>query len=143
MTAKKKAAKKKAIKVGMDAFNVTKLSNEGVKLSLMLPDGTPTEEFLVVGGADSKAFRNQVARMNRDMLKIFKRTKEQDPAEFARLTADSNRELVAALVLDWSFTEPCDKVNICKFLADAPQIQKAVDDFAGIRANFFVKPSQD
>lgn len=132
-------------KVGMEAFNVSKLSNEGVELPLTLPDGTPTEEFLIVGGADSKAFRNHMARANRDKLKIVKRTKskEADPAETTRLTADIDRELVASLIVGWSFAEPCDKVNVCKFLADAPQVQAQVDSFAGNRANFFVKPPQN
>ena len=136
MTEKKKA------NVGMDAFNVAKLSNEGVKLALTLPDGTATDEFLIVCGADSKAFRNLMARVNRDKLKILNQTKE-DQAEVARLIADIDRELVASLITDWSFTEPCDKANVCKFLADSPQIQAQVDAFAGNRANFFVKPPQD
>lgn len=132
--------KEAPVSVGMDAFNVSKLSNEGVKLPLSLPDGTATAEYLVVCGADSTKFRNHRARADRDKVKLSKRTKEQDPAEMARLTAEIDRELVATLIVDWSFPEPCEKANVCKFLADSPQIQAQVDLFAGNRANFFAKP---
>lgn len=128
-------------KVGMAAFNVVAMSNDGVKLPLRLPDGTVTEEFLVVRGADSKTFRNQQARANREKVKLAKK-QNLDPAQVARQNADIDRRLVASLVVDWSFDEECNEVNVAKFLADAPQIQGQIDLFAGDRANFFKKPPQ-
>lgn len=129
-------------KTGMDAFNVAKMSNEGVKLPLMLPDGTETDEYLIVGGADSKAFRGRMARANRDRLKLLK-DEHLDPATPAHKTEDIDRDLVATLIVGWSFDESFEHCNVVKFLADAPQIQEQVDKFAGNRANFFVKPPQD
>lgn len=129
-------------KVGIDAFNVVKMSNDGVKLFLHLPDGTKTDEFLVVRGADSKIFRNHQARANREKVKLAKK-QGQDPAQLARQHADIDRRLVATLISDWSFEAECTEENVAKFLADAPQVQTQIDIFAGDRTNFFKKPPQD
>ena len=129
-------------KVGMAAFNVVTMSNDGVKLFLHLPDGTKTDEFLVVRGADSKVFRNHQARANREKIKLTKK-QNIDPAQLAREHADVDRRLVATLVADWSFEGKCDEETIVKFLSDAPQVQTQIDLFAGDRSNFFKKPPQD
>lgn len=133
---------KTPVSVGMDAFNVSKLSNEGVKQPLVLPDGTATAEFLVVCGADSKEFRKHRAEADRDKAVIAKKTKDK-PAEFAKAVEEIDRGLVASLIVGWSFPEECTKENVINFLAGAPQIQTQVDMFAGNRVNFFVKPPQD
>lgn len=129
-------------KVGMGAFNTAKLSNEGVKMPIRLPDGTETNEFLVVLGADSKAFRGAKAKADRDKLEALKALNNKQPAKVATIQADITRELVASLVVGWSFDEPCDKANVNKFLSDSPQIQEQIDLFAGGRANFFAVPPQ-
>lgn len=128
--------------VGMEAFNVVKLSNEGVKMPLSLPDGTKTAEYLVVRGADSKEFRTHLSKANREKVKVAK-LNTKDPAAADRKLAEINRELVATLVAGWSFPVECDKAHVVQFLADSPQIQKQVDDFAGNQANFFVRPPED
>lgn len=126
----------------MDAFNTAKLSNEGVELALYLPDGTKTDEFLVVRGMDSKAFRSAQARANRERVDIAK-DKDLSPEDQATKAAEVNTRLVASLVADWSFSQECNDVNKMKFLQDAPQIQRQVDVFAEKHSNFFTKPPQD
>lgn len=133
---------KGAGKVGMDAFNVVTMSNDGVKLFLHLPDGTKTEEYLVIRGADSKVFRTHQARANRDKLDLTKKGK-MDPARVSGEHASIDRRLVATLIADWSFAGECTEENVAKFFADAPQVQSQVDMFAGDRSNFFKKPPQD
>lgn len=128
-------------KVGMAAFNVVKKSNKGVKLELTLPDGTPTEEYLVVGGQDSTKFRGQQAKANRERVKAVRQYKD-DPVKMAEFDARLECRLVASLVVGWSFEEECNETNVMKFLSDAPQIQMQIDQFAGDRANFFEKPPQ-
>ncbi len=137
-----KETEETAGKCGMAAFNIARKSNEGVKLPLTLPDGTETAEWVKVRGADSKRFRNTQAKANRERLKNVKK-KSQEPAQVAQQDADITRRLVASLVSDWSFPEECNEANIVKFLADAPQIQEAIDLFADQRVNFFDKPEQD
>lgn len=135
-------------KVGMAAFNVVEMSNEGVKLFLHLPDGTKTDEFIVVRGADSKIFRTHQARANREKVKATQKhnllkKSEQDPAVLDKQLVAIGRRLVATLVADWSFEAECTEENVAKFLADAPQVQDQIDIFAGDRSNFFTKPPQD
>jgi len=127
-------------KCGMDAFNVTKLANEGVKMPLTLPDGTATDEFLMVCGADSHVFRAEQAKANRQLLKLAKNQKmDPDKAEHQRQAIQ--RGLVAVLVVDWSFDEECSKGAVMRFFEASPQIQMEVDNFAGNRTHFFAKPS--
>jgi hypothetical protein len=129
-------------KIGMDAFNVVKKATEGVKMPLNLPDGTPTEHFIVVRGADSTRFRGAKAKYNRELAKGLKSCKD-DAEKQEALQDETTRKMVAALVVDWSFDTECNETNIRKFLADSPQIQEQIDSFAGVRSNFFVKPPQD
>ena len=128
--------------IGMGAFNLVKKSNDGVKMPLTLPDGTATDEFIVVRGADSTLFRGAKAKCNRELLKNLKKIKD-DPEKQEKVQTEATRNLVAALVADWSFPEECNAVNVAKFLADAPQVQEQIDMFADTRTNFFVKPPQD
>lgn len=129
-------------KCGMDAFNVLKLSNEGVKMPLTLPDGTKTEEFLMLRGADSKYFQNAKARANREMVKLAKNQKAE-PEDKARREKEITCRLASALVCSWSFDVECDETNIMKFFKDSPQVQEQADMFAGTRTNFFKKPPQN
>ena len=129
-------------KVGMEAFNVVKKSNEGVTLPLSLPDGTKTDEYLVVLGADSQKFQEAVSIAYSEKAKL--RTSIDDEKisvdDAAKQTEEINRRMVSALVIDWSFDETCNGTNVCKFFHDAPQIQDAVNLYAGDRSNFFDLP---
>ena len=87
-------------------------------------------------------FRGAKAKYNRELVKGLKTCKD-DPEKQERLETEAVRKQVAALVVDWSFDEECTEANVCKFLADAPQIQEQIDSFAAVRSNFFVKPPQD
>ena len=63
-------------KVGMEAFDISKMSNEGVILPLCLPDGKETHEFLLILGADSKLFNLELSSGNKRLLEIAKQLKE-------------------------------------------------------------------
>lgn len=127
-------------KVGFGAFNVKAKSDEGVKVPLSLPDGTETDEYLVVRGTDSKAFVAAQTKHQRATLKLAK-DKEKDTVGNRKVLA---RKLVASLVAGWSFEDmECNEENVIKFFETAPQIQDEVDKFAIDRSNFFVKPPSD
>jgi len=134
-------SKKEKPQLGMSDFGIARKANEGVKLPLALPDGTETDHYLVVRGADSARFRGARAKYNRELVKSLKTCKD-DPERQERLESETRLKMVASLVADWSFPEDCNELNVCKFLADAPPIEEQVDSFAGVRSNFFVKPPQ-
>ena len=126
-------------KTSMAAFNVAKKANSGSKMMLTLPDGTETEEYLVVMGADSTKFRGVVAKANREKLKKLKSMQDNDAAR-DKMLLDTEIKVLASLVVDWSFDEECTQANVVRFFKDSPQIQEQVDSFASDRANFFEVP---
>ncbi len=135
-----KTDKSKSIgKVGMGAFNTRALSESGVKMHLTLPDGTETDEFLIVQGSDSVGFAAGLAKYNREILRISE-DKDLDDETVALLLAERKRELVASIVLSWTFDQDCSVGEIVKFFSASPRIQQQVDLFAGDPTNFFVLP---
>jgi len=138
--------KETAPNVGMEAFFIKDTSEEGVKVDLTLPDGTATGEHLIVRGADSPTFRKALARTNRLKMDLMKRTQGSkgrqalDAGTAAMKEAKIGRELVAKLVVGWSFEQDFTQENLLKFLENAPQILEQIDQFAGDRTNFFKNP---
>ena len=128
-------------KTGMAAFDVLKLSKEGVRVDLTLPDGSETNEFLLVCGADSTEFRCAKAKAARAKMEAIKGGKKK-PEDVVQAHAEIDVKLVATLVKAWSFEGECTPETVVGFLKSAPQIQEQVDRFAGNRSNFFEKPPQ-
>lgn len=139
-------------KVGMDAFKVKAKSEEGVKMELVLPDGTETGEFLMIRGQDSVTFQKARARHNRLGMELMKKAKGKqdiDPGDLAMRQAKEHTKLVAVLVSGWSFEEedgeptPCTLEAVVDFLEAAPQLEIQINQFAAERSHFFNKPSID
>ena len=125
----------------MSAFATQKLSQEGVKLELLLPDGTPTEHWLKLRGADCKEFKTAQVMKQRETLEF---AQKKNPSAASESTFEERQiiKLISVFVADWSFDEDCTPVNIIKFLTDSPAIAEQVNLFAGTRRNFFVNPSK-
>ncbi|QIQ65284.1 hypothetical protein 19_00019 [Pseudomonas phage Epa19] len=121
-------------KTGMEAFFTRSIANEGIELPLYAPTGEKTEHWLRVRGIDSDEFRTAEANSKRDAFQI---ASVEDLAERTRLIAESQRKLVASLVVGWSFEQECTLENVMAFFREAPQIQEAVDRTASRRALFF------
>lgn len=126
----------------MAAFATRPLSQEGIKIELCLPDGTPTEHFLVVRGADCREFKGAQAKASRMSIQLLQDKEKLNDEELAERRHCIEVEQVAALVADWSFDEECSRENVVQFLMDAPQIHDQINKFAGNRRNFSVKPSK-
>lgn len=126
--------------LGMAAFDVKTTSEEGIKVEIALPDGTETGNFLIVRGADSPTFRKAQARTNRKLLDLQKKSKSLDPGDMIIRQEKLTSELVASLVADWNFEEECNIKNVSGFFEKAPQVMEQVDQVAGQRHHFFVKP---
>jgi hypothetical protein len=96
--------------VNMEAFFTRQKANEGVKLDLSLPDGTPTEHWIRIRGVDSDQFREAQQRMNARMLELSKdpTVKSQAAAVYAQ---EANR-MVGSLIISWSFPEPVNEATI-------------------------------
>lgn len=124
--------------VSMEAFFTREKANEGIEVPLYLPDGTKTEHWLRIRGVDSDHFRLAEAESKRDAMRV---AMIEDPLERAKAIADAKLNLIAALVISWSFEKECTLENVKEFFRQAPQIADAVDQVASKRALFFAKRS--
>ena len=131
---------KKNTGLGMEAFYTRERANEGIEIPLYLPDGTKTEHWLRIRGVDSDHFRLAEAESKRDAMRV---ASIEDPVERAKAIQDAKLNLIAALVISWSFEEECTPENIKEFFRQAPQIADAVDQVASKRALFFAKRSSN
>lgn len=124
--------------MSMKDFYTREVSNEGIEMPLYLPGtNTKSQHWLRIIGTDSDTFRLKNIEMKRKGFKIMELPEEKrDQAEL-----DAKRELVASLVVDWSFTEECNLKNVMDFFHNAPHIQEAVNTIAAQRSLFFAKPS--
>lgn len=131
----------------MESFNVKAKSEEGIEMKLSLPDGTETEHYLVIRGSDSPTFKKALARNQRKQMELMKLQsngkKKVDAGAMAMKQEKNQRELVATLVVGWSFAEDCTPEAVSKFFENSPQIQEQVDEVAAERRHFFNKPSNN
>lgn len=114
-------------------------SDKGVKVLLMLADGSPSEHWLMVRGTDSDAFRKakfEGARAIRDL------PANANDWERAAARDDVVMNSLVSLIADWSFEEPCTPEAVREFLINAPQIADAVDSAAADRSRFFGSASE-
>ena len=122
----------------MAAFATRKVSNEGIRLPLALPDGTPSDRYLVIRNYRCDAYR---AKLNQ----IRDRIAEQGKADEDQHQAD-RVALIASLVAGWNFETPCTPSNVEAFLAEAQLVAEQVDRVAMEDERFFGKgstPSSD
>lgn len=126
----------KATGTGMDAFFTRSIANEGVELPLYRPDGSKSEHWVRIRGVDSDYFRTADAESRRDAFRI---AQIDDLTARAEAIDESKRNLVAALVISWSFDRPCTPMEVSAFFREAPQIMDAIDMAASRRAVFFGK----
>jgi len=123
----------------LGSFFTRARANEGIKLPLALPDGTPSEHWIRIRGVDSDHFRAADAAARRRMaddLAVFK-----DDSKAQQLLERVSRELIAELVIEWSFKTPCTRENVLKLLTEAPQIAQEIDTLAARRRLFFKQGS--
>lgn len=125
-------------------------ANEGIKLELRLPDGTPTECWIRVRGIDSDAYKKAVADMRLRALSLMGSDNEEDKAKLkdmskGELHDDELLGMFVALVADWYLLDeedkpiPCTPENIKEFLREAPQIAEQINEISTRRKLFFGK----
>jgi hypothetical protein len=118
----------------MTAFYTRDKANEGARLPLSLPDGTKTDDYLIVRGVDSDHFRDADAKAKREIVQAAAIKDEAAKAERLR---EIRTDVLVALVAGWSLADAFTPENVRALLSEAPQIADAVDTFAARRALFF------
>ena len=108
---------------GMETFAIRQRANDGRRVPLTLPDGTPTDHWLQIRSQWSDAFR----QAREEAMQLVARLAQAGKAELDAALERSLLDVRAALVSDWSFDEPCVPENVRAFLREAPQIAELVD----------------
>ena len=125
-------------KPSMEQFFTRQQANEGIELSLSLPDGTVTQHSIRIRGVDSDIFKRADAASRRKMLELsVDLDKEKVQVELQR----EKLKLIASLVISWTFDREFTPANVLEFLEEAPQIADQVDRLASRRSLFFSKGS--
>jgi hypothetical protein len=123
----------------MSAFFTRQKSNEGIEFALDFPDGTPSPHRIRIRGIDSDAFRSAQAASWRRLQERLSAVERKEPTEEELLT--EKLRLQSALVVSWTFPEPCTPENVATLLREAPALAHQIDRIAGNRSHFFVKGS--
>lgn len=118
----------------MKEFFTRQKANEGKELPLYLPSGEKSEHTIRVLGVDSDTFKKNDAKAKREAMEL---SAIEDDKERQEALAKVQSELIASLVVDWSFEQECTLENVVNFFKEAPQIQEAVNKFAANRRAFF------
>lgn len=118
----------------MTAFYTRDKANAGATLPLSLPDGTKTDDYLIVRGVDSDHFRDADAKAKREIVQAA--AIKDEAAKAARLR-EIQVDVLVALVAGWSLADEFTPGNVRALLSEAPQIADAVNTFAARRALFF------
>lgn len=115
-------------------------ANEGERMPLSLPDGTPTDDWLQIRGVDSDEFRFALDEFRRELLVM---ASLKDESERAKKTEAARLKLNASLVIGWSLDAEFTEAALLEFLREAPYVATEVDRFAADRRRFFRKRSTD
>lgn len=115
-------------------FETRDACNEGVRVQLEDKTGRPTEHWLLVLGPDSDAYRRASVRVQRESFALGATL---DPEERDQRAIEMGREMVASLIVDWSFKTPCTRANVVQFLTKAPYVEELVNDRVTSRVGFF------
>lgn len=120
----------------MEEFFTRQKSNEGIRFPLFLPDGSPTEHWLLVLGIDSDAFKEAEIVAKRAMIEASKIDDDK-----ARLKEIRQIEIrwVASLIADWSFDLELTQESAVKLFTEAPQIYSEVDKIISDRRLYYQK----
>jgi len=107
-------------------FYTRELSDKGVKFPLESPDGTQSDEWFTVVGAESSRYE----KVHRESVKATIAGSD---------SVDQGDLLLSALVINWSFQVDCTPDAVLDFLKNTPYIKAALDQFVVNRMNFLKK----
>ncbi|EOY8363287.1 phage tail assembly chaperone [Salmonella enterica subsp. salamae] len=114
-------------------FATRQRANQGEKMYLSLPDGTKTEEYLIVRGVDSDAYNQARSEASR---RVFSLKDDDNPSP---VVEENRLNLMTSLVVGWSLEEEFSEANLRELLKECPQIGDQINQFAANRVEFFRK----
>lgn len=119
----------------MEVFMVRERANLPQRERLTHPTTMqPTEHWLDIVSSLSDSFR---AARDSAMQKAVSISAIANDEKRREATKESQLEMAASLVAGWSFSKPCTKDNVMKFLREAPQVYNMVLRVSDENERFF------
>lgn len=114
-------------------FETKHKAETGITIPLVTPEGHKTNHWIKVRSKLSHVYEKMKAEIGQKMVR--------DLAKGRHLIdqIDDDRKLVASLVKEWSFDEPCTLEEVRKFLENAPQFKDEIEEVASDVKQFFEK----
>lgn len=116
----------------MSDFFILSKSEKGKKHPLFFPDGKPSGHHLVVLSTYSKKYQQAMSDYANKVLALKLADKDDKNLEIM----EKRRALVAHLVADWSFAEPCKYETVLFLLKNAPQLIDEIESAANDLASY-------
>ena len=126
----------------LEAFATGQLGEEGVKLPLKDVEGNLTDHWIRIKSTDSICFKKAQSKFRKKLITIHEENDGVETIQTLEATEKYSNELLASLVVDWSFHDdkgekyPCTKTNILKVFKDAPILAQEIDAESAKRKNF-------
>lgn len=117
----------------IEKFFTKEQADKGVKIELTYPDGSKSDEWLMMRGTDSSAFKLANHQVRIELIDLME--EENKEIVFTR-TQEANIKLLSSLVADWSFDMELTEKNVINFLTQAPQIADKIDTLSTNRSLF-------
>lgn len=114
-----------------------KRSNEGVKMPILSPAGKDEGEWFRVLGTESTVFKAAIVEKDRRLVEIAQLTADQQEEAKAEMWT----RLTAALVVGWSFDNPCTPEEVIELLNEDRDLATQVNTFVTDRGRFFGEES--
>lgn len=111
----------------MEDFLTSEKEEGGLRFTISLPDGTPTDAWVVLYGMAS----NTMKRAYREWENLCRKAKSEDEKP------DFDTVLARA-IKDWCFEVPCNYENCLKFLRGSSTFKKFVDQTLGNDRLYFL-----
>ena len=118
----------------MKEFFTKEANSTPQKLPLKLKSGKATDDYIMVIGTESDAFRIAQSKVLREGALKASTSEYNDELHKAL-----DLELIASLIDSWSFDEECTLENKIMFLDNAPYIRDAINAFSANQDNFTKK----
>lgn len=114
-------------------------------MPLSLPTGEETTSWLQLRGVNSPTFEAAVSVADREQLKLTGKEDKMSAKDYNAARRLIKCKMLGSLVADWSDEDQeCTPEAVITFLEGAPQIQRAIDNFAVQDRHFcddsFTKP---
>lgn len=116
-----------------DEFKTHDQAEKGRVLHLHTPLGVKTSHWLKIRSKLSHVYEKAKAEVGQKMMRDL--TKGRHFVD----QVEDDIQLIASLVKDWSFKEPCTRDEVIKFLKHAPQFKDEIEEAASDVKAFFEK----